>query len=46
MGAHDISQTFEGAPSFGELLKWHLKAREQGEYDYGHDPYNGTWSTI
>jgi len=46
MGATNVSFTMKGSATRAEVKKRFEREQEEGTYMNGHDPYNGTFSTI
>lgn len=46
MGATNVSFTMAGDSNTKEVRERFDEIREECLYEYGHDPYNGTFSTI
>jgi len=46
MGASNVSFTMKGSATKAEVKQRFRDEQEEGIYMNGHDPYNGTFSTI
>ena len=46
MGAENVEMTLPIEMSEWDVLQKFEAIKEDCVYEYGHDPYNGTWSTI